>query len=145
MTAAARGGKMSAPRKERRPLLIGLFASIMGSALVLPDPGLADVGKSPSYVRMDHREDTGEEEASLREETLKLEAVLAYAQEHNPAIRVAKSRLLAAQKVPAQASAYDDLQRHGKPGMLLRTSASTRRVTISSSYRKKSPFRGSSV
>ena len=52
---------MSAPRKERRPLLIGLFASIMmGSALVLPDPGLADTGKSPSYVRMDQREDTGE-------------------------------------------------------------------------------------
>lgn len=39
---------MSAPRKERRPLLIGLFASIVGSALVLPDPGLADTGKSPS-------------------------------------------------------------------------------------------------
>ncbi|HZA21799.1 MAG TPA: TolC family protein, partial [Dehalococcoidia bacterium] len=37
-----------------------------------------------------------------------LEAVLAYAQEHNPAIWVAKSRLLAAQKVPAQASAYED-------------------------------------
>src|ERR671914_1853922 len=108
MTAAARGGKMSAPIKERRPLLIGLFASIVGSALVLPDPGLADAGKSPSYVRMDHREDMGEGEASLIEEVLTLEAVLAYAQEHNPAIQAAKSRLLAAQKVPAQASAYDD-------------------------------------
>src|SRR5437588_9592986 len=59
MTAAARGGKMSTPRKERRPLLVGLFASLVGSALVLPDPGLADAGKSPSYVKMDHREATG--------------------------------------------------------------------------------------
>src|SRR5919106_3043649 len=98
MTAAARGGKMSAPIKERRPLLIGLFASIMGSALALPDPGLADAGKSPSYVRMDHREDTGEGEASLIEKVLKLEAVLAFAPGHNPAIRVAKSRFLTAHK-----------------------------------------------
>jgi Outer membrane protein len=96
---------MSAPR---RPLLIGLFAFIVGSALALPDPGLAEAGKSPLYVRIEHREDTGEGEAPLIEEVLKLEAVLAYAREHNPAIKAAKSRLLAAQKVPAQVSAYED-------------------------------------
>lgn len=47
-------------------------------------------------------------EVPLMEEVLTLEAVLAYAREHNPAIQAAKSRFLAAQKVPAQASAYED-------------------------------------
>jgi cobalt-zinc-cadmium efflux system outer membrane protein len=99
------GGKMSVPR---RLLLIGLFVFIVGLALVFPDPGLADEGKSPLYVRMDAAEDTGAGEASLIDEVLKLEEVLAYAQAYNPAIKAAKSRLLAAQKVPAQASAYED-------------------------------------
>jgi len=47
-------------------------------------------------------------EAPLIEEILKLDAVLAYAREHNPAIQAAKSRSLAARNVPAQASAYED-------------------------------------
>ena len=82
--------------------LINLFVSLVGLALVFPNPPtLADEGKSPLYVKI-------EGEASLIGEVLTLEAVLAYAQEHNPAIWVAKSRLLAAQKVPAQASAYED-------------------------------------
>jgi outer membrane protein, heavy metal efflux system len=68
-------------KRVRAPLIIGLCMCLLGPA---------------------------EEAASLTGEVLTLEAVLAYAQEHNPAIRVAKSRLLAAQKVPAQASAYDD-------------------------------------
>jgi outer membrane protein, heavy metal efflux system len=89
--------------------LINLFVSLMGLALVFPNPPtLADEGKSPLYVKIDEAEATGEGEASLIDEVLKLGEVLAYAQEHNPAIRVAKSRLLAAQKVPAQASAYED-------------------------------------
>lgn len=68
-------------KRVRTPLIIGLCMCLLGPA---------------------------EEAASLTGEVLTLEAVLAYAREHNPAIRVAKSRLLAAQKVPAQASAYDD-------------------------------------
>ncbi|MGH8628313.1 MAG: hypothetical protein ACREYC_24625, partial [Gammaproteobacteria bacterium] len=71
------GGKMSVPRR-RRLLLIGLL--VAGLAPVIPDPGLADEGKSPPYVRMDAAEDTGAGEASLINEVLKLEEVLAYAQ-----------------------------------------------------------------
>ncbi len=89
-------------------LLIGLLVSLMGPALVFPSPTLADEGKNPPHMRMDQTDDTGEGEVSLVDNSLKLEAVLAYAQEHNPAIKVAESRLLAAQKVPAQASAYED-------------------------------------
>ena len=52
-------------------------------------------------------EQTTQEEA-LGGGALFLEEVLAYAQEHNPAIEVAQSRWLAAQKRPAQVSALDD-------------------------------------
>ncbi|MGH8579658.1 MAG: hypothetical protein ACREVK_05880, partial [Gammaproteobacteria bacterium] len=76
------------------PLLIGLFASIMGSALVLADCALADDGKNPPYVRADKTENTGDGDASLITGALKLEEVLAYAQERNPAIKAAESRLL---------------------------------------------------
>ncbi|MCA1851858.1 MAG: TolC family protein [Beggiatoa sp.] len=41
-------------------------------------------------------------------EVLTIEAALAYARHHNPAIGAARSRVQAAQKVPAQASAYED-------------------------------------
>ena len=99
---------MSTPRTDGMPLLIGLFASIMGSALVLADCALADDGKNPPYVRTEKTENTGDGDASLITGALKLEEVLAYAQERNPAIQAAESRLLAAQKVPAQASAYED-------------------------------------
>lgn len=89
--------------------LINLFVSLMGLALVFPNPPtLADEGKSPLYVKIDEAEATGEGDASLIDEVLKLEEVLAYAQERNPAIKAARSRLLAAEKVPAQASAYED-------------------------------------
>lgn len=72
-------------------LLVGLFAFLVGLTLTLSGPVLAE-----------------KEETALSGEILKLESALAYAQEHNPAIRAAQSRLLAAQKVPTQASAYDD-------------------------------------
>src|SRR5918999_1418405 len=86
----------------RVQFLINLFVSLVGLALVFPNPPtLADEGKSPLYVKI-------EGEASLIGEVLTLEAVLAYAQERNPAIKAARSRLLAAQKVPAQVSAYKD-------------------------------------
>ncbi len=41
-------------------------------------------------------------------EVLTIEAALAYARHRNPAIGAARSRVQAAQKVPAQASAYED-------------------------------------
>ncbi|MGH7961970.1 MAG: hypothetical protein ACRERD_09120, partial [Candidatus Binatia bacterium] len=110
---------MRETKRERRrvPLLISLLVSLTGPALALPDYGLADDDKSLLYEEMDEpvlsqaRPGPGqriEEATSLLDEVLKLETVLAYAQEHNPAIRAAQSRLVAAQQVPAQASAYDD-------------------------------------
>lgn len=89
-------------------LLINLFVSLIGSALVFPNPVLAEEGRGPPYMRMNQTEVTGKDEVSLIDKALTLEVVLAYAREHNPAIRAAKSRSLAAQKVPAQASAYED-------------------------------------
>jgi outer membrane protein, heavy metal efflux system len=44
----------------------------------------------------------------LTGEVLTIEAALAYARHHNPAIGAASSRVQAAQKVPAQALAYED-------------------------------------
>ncbi|MGH8626276.1 MAG: TolC family protein [Gammaproteobacteria bacterium] len=99
---------MNAPRRERKPLRMGLFVSIAGSVLVLVGPALAGDGQTRPYVGIDNTGDAGEGEAFLTDEALKLEEVLAYAQERNPAIKVAESRLLAAQKVPAQASSYED-------------------------------------
>jgi outer membrane protein TolC len=75
--------------------------------VVLPGLGLADDGKSLPNMTMDRTGDS-EEEASLVNDSLPLGAVLTYAAAHNPAIQAARSRLLAARKVPAQVSAYDD-------------------------------------
>lgn len=75
--------------------------------LVLPSLGLAADGKSLPNVTMNSA-DAPEEEASLVNDRLMLEIVLTYAKAHNPAIQAARSRLLAAKKAPAQASAYDD-------------------------------------
>jgi len=100
---------MRETRRERRKvhLFIGLFVSFAGPALALPGYGLTDDGRSLPYVKMDRTGDT-EEEASLLDEALKLDAVLAYAQEHNPTIRAARSRLVAAQERPTQVSALED-------------------------------------
>jgi outer membrane protein TolC len=76
---------------NREWLWAGLFAFLVELVLTFSGPVLAD-----------------EEEAALSGEVLKLSSVLAYAQEHNPAIRAARNRLRAAQQVPAQVSAYDD-------------------------------------
>jgi outer membrane protein TolC len=51
---------------------------------------------------------SGKEEGVFMSETLPLDAVLTYAQEHNPTIRAAHARVLAAQERPAQVSALDD-------------------------------------
>jgi hypothetical protein len=85
--------------RSRVPLLVGLSMPLIGSTLFFPNFGLAEEGKSPPYLRMDKREALGREKTSLLDKALKLDAVLAYAQEHSPAIQAAKSRLLAAQKV----------------------------------------------
>jgi outer membrane protein TolC len=47
-------------------------------------------------------------ESFLHAETVQLAVVLAYAQQHNPAIQAAQHRLLAAQERPAQVSALED-------------------------------------
>ncbi len=96
-------------RRKRRKvhLLISLVGFFVGPALALPGYGLAEDGKSSPDVRMDTTGGT-EEEASLTGDALKLEAVLAYAQEHNPAIRATQSRFVAAQERPAQVSALED-------------------------------------
>src|SRR5713101_9703142 len=96
-------------RRKRRKvhLLISLVGFCVGPALALPGDGLAEDGKSSPDVRMDTTGGT-EEEASLTGDALKLEAVLAYAQEHNPAIRATQSRFVAAQERPAQVSALED-------------------------------------
>src|SRR5262245_9967008 len=96
-------------RRERRKvhLFVGLLVSFAGPALALPGYGLPDEGGNLPYLKMDMTGDP-EEGASLLNEALKLDAVLAYAQEHNPAIRAAQSRLVAAQERPAQVSALDD-------------------------------------
>jgi len=91
---------------RRVSLLISLLVLFVEPVLTLPASSLADEGESPLHEKAD--EAGGDEETSLLDETLKLEAVLAYAQEHNPALKTARSRLLAARQVPAQVSAYDD-------------------------------------
>src|SRR5262245_23423492 len=95
------------PERRKGHLLVGLLVSIAGSVLALPGYGLPDDGGNLPYLKMDTTGDS-EEGASLLNEALKLDAVLAYAQEHNPAIRAAQSRLVAAQAQPAQVSALED-------------------------------------
>ena len=100
---------MRAIRWERRKvhLAIGLFVSFAVPALALPGYGLTDEGSSLPSMKMARTGNT-EEEASLLDEALHLDAVLAYAQEHNPTIRAARSRLVAAQERPTQVSALED-------------------------------------
>jgi outer membrane protein, heavy metal efflux system len=100
---------MHAIRRERRKvhLAIGLCVSFAGLALALPRHGLTDEGSSLPPMKMDRTGNT-EEEASLLGEALPLDVVLVYAQEHNPTIRAARSRLVAAQERPTQVSALED-------------------------------------
>src|SRR5262245_50266223 len=100
---------MRAIRRENRKvhLAIGLFVMFVGPALALPAYGLTDEGNRPPALKMDGTGNT-EEEASLLDAALQLDAVLVYAQEHNPTIRAAQSRLVAAQERPTQVSALED-------------------------------------
>ena len=98
-------------RKEKRGrvrVLISLLVPLAGSPLVFLKHSLAEGGRDPAYEEERDKGSGFAEGSALRGDPLKLEAVLAYAQEHNPAIRAARSRLVAARMVPAQASAYDD-------------------------------------
>src|SRR4051794_1985639 len=90
-------------KRMRVRSLVSLLVFCVGPALVLPRLGLAGEGKSLLDIGGSEEKDT-----ALQDEALQLEAVLAYAREHNPALRAARSRLRAAQKVPPQVSAYDD-------------------------------------
>jgi outer membrane protein TolC len=53
-------------------------------------------------------ETAGTEETALLGEVLNLDQVIAYARQHNPAIQVAGSQVVAARNVPDQAAAYED-------------------------------------
>lgn len=92
----------------RRQFSMLLVAGILfvKPALVLSGLDLTEDGQNPSSMTLDRT--AGSDEASLVSDPLPLEAVLTYAAAHNPAIQAARGRMLAAQKVPAQASAYDD-------------------------------------
>ena len=61
----------------------------------------------PNFCLAEERR-SAEERMNLKDSPVELKTVLAYAEEHSPTIQAARSRLLAAQKVPAQVSAYDD-------------------------------------
>ncbi|MDQ3562982.1 MAG: TolC family protein [Pseudomonadota bacterium] len=101
---------MSTIRSKRvwAPLIIGLCLWLLRPALVFSNPGLTGEGQYPPQVGVDETADETEGAASLTGEVLTVEAALAYARHHNPAIGSARSRVQAAQKVPAQASAYED-------------------------------------
>lgn len=94
-------------RRTSVPLLLGLLLVYMSLVFALPRVSFANDG-TMSEARSGDTARSGEGESAFLQETLPLDALLTYAQEHNPAIRAARSRLLAAQKVPTQASAYDD-------------------------------------
>jgi outer membrane protein TolC len=106
---------MSERRRKRTSALF--FASLcifVRPALVLPGSSLADESKTSLDTKVNKpvlslvAGTDSTEEASVTDEALRLEAVIAYAQEHNPAIRAARNRLRAAQQIPPQAAAYDD-------------------------------------
>ncbi len=88
-------------KRVRAPRITGLCVCLLGPALVFSNPGLTGEDRYPTA-------DETEGAASLTDEVLTIEAALAYARHHNPAIGAARSRVQAAQKVPAQASAYED-------------------------------------
>jgi cobalt-zinc-cadmium efflux system outer membrane protein len=95
--------------EARRKICLRLLVSFVGLILTLPHLVLAGDGNRLLYEKHNKVSPTAEEEVlALQRNTLQLEAVLSYIRAHNPAIHAARSRLLAAQKVPAQVSAYDD-------------------------------------
>lgn len=94
--------------KRKVHLLSGLLVFVMGSMFPLAQLVLAEGDQSLLQENMDTASDSEDKETALRDPALQLEAVLAYAHEHNPTIEAARERLLAAQERPAQVSALDD-------------------------------------
>jgi outer membrane protein TolC len=81
-----------------------LVVAFLGSLSALPRGSSADDRETTSALGVD----VSDAETPLAEDGFSIEAVLAYARAHSPAMRAAQSRLLAARHVPAQVSAYDD-------------------------------------
>src|SRR6185369_14442049 len=108
LSSGSKEESMRPTRRERKKvhLFIGLFVSFVGFVRAVPGYGLVGDSSLPD-VKMDTAVDP-EEEASLCAETLKLDRVLAYARRHNPAIKAAQNRFVAAQERPAQVSALED-------------------------------------
>jgi len=94
-------------KRKSAPLFLGLLVFFVGLALVLSGAGLAAESRGLSQEDA-NKTRASEEETALQSQVLKLEAVLAYASEHNPSVQAARDRLLAAQERPAQVSALDD-------------------------------------
>jgi cobalt-zinc-cadmium efflux system outer membrane protein len=88
-------------------LLLGLLLVSTGPVFTLPRASFAD-DRTMSDKSTDDTARSDEEGAVFLHETVPLDAVLTYAQEHNPTIRAARARVLAAQERPAQVSALDD-------------------------------------
>lgn len=89
------------------PLLLGLLLVSMLPVFTLPHAIFADDSIRSEQLTNDTTHG-GEEELVFLREALPLDAVLTYAQEHNPTIRAARVRMLAARERPAQISALDD-------------------------------------
>jgi cobalt-zinc-cadmium efflux system outer membrane protein len=93
--------------RMRVPLLLGLLLVSTSPVFTLPRASFAD-NSTMSDDLTDDTARSGEEGAVFLHETLLLDTVLTSAQEHNPLIRAARARVLAAQERPAQVSALDD-------------------------------------
>jgi len=89
------------------PLLLGVLLLVVNLGFILPRVSFAEDGTTSESLT-DDTAHSGEGEAVFLHETLSLDAVLTYAQEHNPTIRAACARVRAAQERPAQVSALDD-------------------------------------
>jgi len=89
------------------PLILSVLLVSVSPVFTLPRASFAD-DSTMSDELTDDMTRSDEEDAVFLHETLPLDAVLTYAQAHNPAIRAARERVLAAQERPAQVSALDD-------------------------------------
>ena len=135
---------MRQKRRERRKiyLFIGLFVSFAGPTLALPGYGLAHDGTSPWSTQADRGESTAEEDAALRDTSLQLETVVAYARAHNREIGAATQRWEAAKQLPPQVSAYDDPIMSWTEWNTPRTLDITRAETTIFGITQKIPFPG---
>ena len=89
------------------PLFLGVLMIVATPVFLLPRVSFAE-DVAVSDIQTDDPARNGEEEAVFRSETLPLDTVLTYAQEHSPTIRATRARVLAARERPAQVSALDD-------------------------------------